>query len=73
VNEASVVDPEIFRAIWTGYHGITGMAAWTRRPTIWLRLLRFLAFGSGKFRSVIQQRRWRPSRQEIFAIQGGKP
>jgi 2-polyprenyl-6-methoxyphenol hydroxylase-like FAD-dependent oxidoreductase len=69
VNEASVVDPKVFRAIWTGYHGITGMAAWTHRLGVWLRLLRFLAFGPGKFRSVIEQRRWRPSREEIFAMQ----
>ena len=68
MNEASIVDPEIFRAVWTGYHGITGMAAWTRRPAIWLRLLRYLAFGPGSFRSVIQQRRTRPTRAEIFAI-----
>ncbi|MGH7804061.1 MAG: FAD-dependent oxidoreductase [Candidatus Binatia bacterium] len=73
MNEASVVDPEIFRAVWTGYHGITGMAAWTRRPAIWLRLIRYLALGPGAFRAVIEQRRTRPSRAEIFAIRNAEP
>lgn len=76
VNEALTVDPTVFRAVWSGYHGITEMAAWTRRPAIWLRLLRLAALGPGEFRSVLEELRWRPSREEIFAIQpsrGGSP
>jgi 2-polyprenyl-6-methoxyphenol hydroxylase-like FAD-dependent oxidoreductase len=69
INEALIVDPTIFRAVWSGYHGFTGMAAWARRPGIWLRLLRLVTFGPGPFRSLLEQIRSRPSRVEMFAIQ----
>ena len=69
VNEALIVDTAVFRAVWSGYHGFTGMAAWARRPAIWLRLLRFIALGPGPFRSLLDQHRSRPSRAEMFAIQ----
>jgi len=68
VNQGMVVDPAIFRAVWTGYHGMTGMTAWTRRATIWLRLLRLAAFGPGKFGPVLERLYARPSRAEIFAM-----
>jgi len=71
LNEAMIVDPEIFRAVWTGYHGLTGMAAWMRRPAIWLRLLRLAVFGPGELRTDVERIRRRPSRRVIFAMEGG--
>ena len=38
VNLAIVLEPEVFREVWTGYHGLTSMTAWLRRPGVWLRL-----------------------------------
>jgi 2-polyprenyl-6-methoxyphenol hydroxylase-like FAD-dependent oxidoreductase len=69
LNEAMIMDPDVFRAIWSGYHGFTGMAAWTRRPEIWLRLLRLAVLGPGKFGSIIRERRLRPTRPEMFKLQ----
>ena len=69
VNEALVVDASVFRAVWSGYHGFTGMAAWARRPEIWLRLLRFMTLGPGPFRTLLAELRSRPSREEMFAIE----
>ena len=72
VNEALVVDAEFFRAVWTGYHGFAGMAAWLRRPSVWLRLVRFMAGGAGPFRPLLDELRTRPCREQMFALQGGE-
>ena len=43
VNEAvktgALLDADMQRAVMSGYHGMTGMDAWTRRPGIWWRIL----------------------------------
>src|SRR5438552_744878 len=71
VNEALIVDTAVFRAVWSGYHGLTGMAAWARRPEVWLRMLRFVAFGPGPFRALLAELRSRPSRAEMFTARDG--
>ena len=70
VNEAMITDPAVFRAVWSGYHGITQMAAWTRRPSVWLRLARLAARGAGELGSTLREIRGRPSREEILAMGG---
>ncbi len=69
LSEALVADPVIFRALWTGYHGLTGMSEWTRHPANWIRFFRLVAGGRRKFRSVLRDLRSRPSRAEMLAIQ----
>lgn len=39
MKTAMLLDPVVQRAIMTGYHGLAQMDAWTKRPTIWLRVL----------------------------------
>jgi 2-polyprenyl-6-methoxyphenol hydroxylase-like FAD-dependent oxidoreductase len=66
VDEAQFVDAEFFRAIWSGYHGFTGMADWTRSPAAWLRLGRHLLARRARA-PLLSERRSRPSRAEILA------
>jgi 2-polyprenyl-6-methoxyphenol hydroxylase-like FAD-dependent oxidoreductase len=66
VQAAIVVDPVVFRAVWSGYHGFTTMDAWTRRPVIWARILIGAVFQNS---ALTTQLRRRPSRAEIFAMQ----
>jgi 2-polyprenyl-6-methoxyphenol hydroxylase-like FAD-dependent oxidoreductase len=66
VDEGQFVDAELFRAIWSGYHGFTGMADWTRSPTAWLRLARH-ALARRSRAPLLAERHVRPSRAEILA------
>ncbi len=66
VDEAQFVDAELFRAIWRGYHGFTGMADWTRSPAAWLRLGRHLLARRARA-PLLAERRVRPTRAEILA------
>ncbi|MYE83394.1 MAG: hypothetical protein F4X36_16460 [Gammaproteobacteria bacterium] len=34
VNEATASEPELFREVCTGYHGLQGMSDWMRKPRI---------------------------------------
>ena len=40
LNAAIVTEPEVFREVWTGYHGFAEMKDWMRRPGVWPRLAR---------------------------------
>jgi len=65
LQNSLILDPIVFRAVWSGYHGFTTMSAWTRRPGIWARILRDAVIGNS---SLVSQFRQRPSRSEILAI-----
>lgn len=66
VDEAQFVDAELFRAVWSGYHGFTGMADWLRSPAAWLRLGRH-ALARRARAPLLSERRTRPSRAQILA------
>jgi 2-polyprenyl-6-methoxyphenol hydroxylase-like FAD-dependent oxidoreductase len=72
VDEAQLVDAELFRAIWSGYHGFAGMADWTRSPAAWLRLGRH-ALARRARAPLLAERRARPSREAILASGGARP
>lgn len=40
VNEAIVLEPALFRDLWSGYNGFQNMDKWSRNPLNWLRLIR---------------------------------
>ncbi len=66
LDEAQLADPAVFRAIWTGYHGLAGMSAWTRDPRAWLGLARF-ALTRPRQRRALEERSVRPTRAEMLA------
>lgn len=66
VDEAQLVDAELFRAIWSGYHGFAGMDAWTRSPRAWLRLGRH-ALARRARAPQLAERRVRPTRAQLVA------
>jgi 2-polyprenyl-6-methoxyphenol hydroxylase-like FAD-dependent oxidoreductase len=66
VDEAQVADAAFFRAIWTGYHGLARMDAWTRSPGAWLRLGRH-ALVRRRRRALLAERSVRPARARILA------
>ncbi len=64
VTEATASEPEFFRELWTGYHGLQGMSEWARKPRIWPRLARAW-LGSGRYRQQGILKRGRPGRIEL--------
>ena len=66
VDEAQAADAEIFRGVWTGYHGLARMDAWLRSPRAWLRLAQH-ALVRRERRRLLAERFSRPSRAEILA------
>jgi len=40
VATALVSEPDVFREVWAGYHGLRGMKDWIRKPSVWWRLVR---------------------------------
>ena len=72
VNEATASEPEIFREVWTGYHGLQGMSDWMRKPRLWLHLVRaWLASGRYARQRLLPRRR--PGRGELANIPAGDP
>jgi 2-polyprenyl-6-methoxyphenol hydroxylase-like FAD-dependent oxidoreductase len=65
LNKAMIADPEVFRAVWTGYHGLAQMAAWARRPEIWARIVRVMLLGAGELSPVVRRLRARPDREML--------
>ena len=61
IKSAVTIDPVVQRAIMTGYHGLARMDAWTKQPTIWLRILWAWATES-RWREVLAPYRTRPVR-----------
>lgn len=59
LNDALLTEPDLFREVWTGYHGIAGMAAWMRVPSCWL--------------AIARARLQRSSHRELLAIQRARP
>jgi flavin-dependent dehydrogenase len=70
IDEAQTADSEIFRGVWTGYHGLARMDAWLRSPRAWLRLARH-AFARRERRLRLAERFMRPSRAEILTSPAG--
>jgi 2-polyprenyl-6-methoxyphenol hydroxylase-like FAD-dependent oxidoreductase len=66
VDEAQVADGDFFRAIWTGYHGLSRMDAWMRSPAAWLRLGRHACLRRRR-RALLAERSVRPAREQIIA------
>ena len=64
VEDAMVIEPKLFREIWTGYNGFQNMDAWMRKPINALRLLRAWV-QRRKYRSVLESQRGRLSHQEM--------
>lgn len=72
VNEATVSEPEFFRELWTGYHGLQGMSDWMRKPRVWPRLARaWLASGRYERQQIL--RRGRPARGELADLASSRP
>ena len=67
VTEATASEPEFFRELWTGYHGLAGMSEWTRKPHVWPRLARAW-LNAGRYRQQGVLKRGRPGRGEMAGI-----
>ena len=67
VTEATASEPEFFRELWTGYHGLQGMSEWTRKPLVWPRLARAW-LNAGRYRQQGVLKRGRPGRGEMAGI-----
>lgn len=67
VNEATASEPEFFRELWTGYHGLQGMSEWTRKLSVWPRLARAW-LSAGRHQQLGVLKRGRPSRTELAGI-----
>ena len=72
VNEATVSEPEVFRELWTGYHGLQGMSDWMRKPRVWPRLARAW-LKSGRYEQERILKRGRPGRSELADIASKRP
>ena len=59
-NDAIVVEPELFRDLWTGYNGFQHMDAWAKRPINALRMIRAW-LQRRSFQSIIDSQRGRLS------------
>ena len=72
VNEATASEPEIFRELWTGYHGLQGMSDWMRKPRVWPRLARaWLQSGRHERERILK--RGRPGRGELADSASSRP
>jgi len=59
LNEALVTEPDLFREVWAGYHGLQGMSEWMRRPSSWL--------------GIVRARLHRPRYRDLLAVQQARP
>ena len=66
VKRAVLSEPEVFREVWSGYHGFTGMSDWLRRPQVWWRLAR--AAVSRRDRPLQSSLRARPTREQLAGV-----
>jgi 2-polyprenyl-6-methoxyphenol hydroxylase-like FAD-dependent oxidoreductase len=66
LDDATLLDSAVFREVWSGYHGLQKMSAWTRRPSVWLRLLRAELVRRNAKKDLAKMRT-RPSRQALAA------
>ena len=57
-NDALVIEPELFRDLWTGYNGFQNMDVWARKPRNALRMLRAW-LQRRSFRTIIGSQRGR--------------
>jgi hypothetical protein len=67
MNVAMAADSRVQRAVMRGYHGLDGMADWTRRPHVWLGILA-AARPSRALREVRESSAGRPTRDEIASM-----
>jgi 2-polyprenyl-6-methoxyphenol hydroxylase-like FAD-dependent oxidoreductase len=67
MNVAMAADSGVQRAIMRGYHGLDGMADWTRRPRVWLGIVA-AARPSRVLREVRASSAGRPTREEIASM-----
>ncbi len=65
LDEAQLAEPEVFRSIWSGYHGLSRMSAWSRRPRVWLGLARF-ALERRRLAPLLAERVARPTRARML-------
>jgi hypothetical protein len=64
VNAALVTEPELFREVWAGYHGLQPMNTWTRRPRCWRALARSRLRKTAE-RAIAESATARPSRAAL--------
>jgi 2-polyprenyl-6-methoxyphenol hydroxylase-like FAD-dependent oxidoreductase len=67
MNVAMAADSRVQRAIMRGYHGLDGMADWTRSPQVWLGIMA-AARPSRVLREVRATSAGRPTRAEIASM-----
>jgi hypothetical protein len=70
VSVALVTEPDVFREVWSGYHGMHGMKDWIRKPAVWFKLARAWLTPHTHARLRAAQRA-RPSRQQLLGATGG--
>ena len=67
INEAATSEPEFFRELWTGYHGLQDMSDWMRKPQVWPRLVRTW-LNAGRYQQEGVLKRGRPDRSELAGV-----
>jgi 2-polyprenyl-6-methoxyphenol hydroxylase-like FAD-dependent oxidoreductase len=73
IDRALIIEPDLFREVWTGYHGLAGMSDWLRRPMVWPRLARAWAT-SRRFPELCGALAIRPSRAQMGSpLAGAQP
>ncbi len=58
VNDAIILEPNLFRDLWTGYNGFQNMSSWSKRPANWARLLRAWLL-RGRYTNLLSTQRGR--------------
>lgn len=71
VDVGSILEPDVFREIWSGYHGFQGMSDWTQKPMVWLKLVR-ARLRTKRYRELFRQRSLRPGRSLLASKQPGR-
>lgn len=64
MTRAMVIDAQVQRAIMRGFHGLSGMSAWSRNPLVWKRILQAY-FTTAENRKITQRYATRPNRSEL--------
>jgi len=67
LNDACVLDSGVFREVWTSYHGLQTMKAWTHKPAMWLRLLAS-SIRRPWYASLFAHEHERPTRAELAHV-----
>lgn len=68
LDDALILEPDVFREVWRGYHGFRRMDDALKQPAVWPRLAR-AALARHRHRGLLEPARIRPSRAQLATAQ----